>query len=287
MYNNQEEIEYVVDSFDDILRKSRFTIFHLDARDSLTRSRVDRDYEIRNLLIAAGAQEPEVSRLNLCTNTDIDLVEYISRKMGGLNQARPPFVFYYQNYLGDNDTVKRMYDSGKLQELISQKRIEISHNNNNNVYVDDDIQNSDPLNSQTEPVTQLRLIDNFLEFGQTISSYFNPFAWWKSYFHIPAEQSQPILTVNVVHTNWYGRNQRRTFKFFPETFQRLHPNGDVRAKYGYEEIKNLKLLKPTCLVIEYSTSTVSPDWISATSNEISQILKLLGETKQIPVFSNE
>jgi len=283
MYNNQEEIEYVVDSFDDILRKSRFTIFHLDARDSLTRSRVDRDYEIRNLLIAAGAQEPEVSRLNLCTNTDIDLVEYISRKMGGLNQARPPFVFYHQNFLGDNDTVKRMYESGKLQELLSQKRIEITHTNNN-LYMEDDMQPSGPLNSEPDPPTQLRLIDSLLEFRETISSYFNPFAWWRSYFYIPVEKNQPILTVNAVHTNWYGRNQRRTFKFYPESFQRMHPNGDVRAKYGYEEIKNMKLLKLTCLVIEYSTSNVSPDWISASSDEISDIIKFLGE-KQIPVIN--
>jgi len=248
-----------MDSFDDILGKSRFTIYQLDARENMTRSRVDRFFEIRNLLVSGGAKEHEIARLNLSTQADFDLAEYIYKKMNGVTNAKPPFVFYYAHYLGDGDTVQKMFDTGRLQQLISG---EISTDTEKFI-----LEGQPPQEEKEETdKPQLRLIDNILEVTEALTSYFNPFAWWRS---APKDDNEPLFCVDVIHTNWYGRNLRRTFKFFPNSYQRVHPNGEVRAIYNYDQVKNIKKKTPATLIIEYEGQ--SPDWIQASPQDITKI----------------
>jgi len=232
----------------------------MDASDTLTRSRVDRYIDISKTLVAAGAETTDISRLNLSTHADIDLAEYIQSKMNGVSNARPPFVFYYSHYLGDGETLQKMYQTGALQQLIS-----------GNIDPLPKIESSDQ-EGNTKP--QMRFIDNILEVTESLSSYLNPFSWWST--SVPVDISQPILSVDVIHTNWYGRNLRRIFKFYPSYYQRVHPNGQVRATYDYSQITSIKRKDQCQMIIEYSEG-ISPDWIQSSANDITRIEGFIGE----------
>jgi len=251
-------------SLDDILGKMRFTIYQMDAAENLTRSRVDRFIDISNTLVAAGAERHEISRLNLSTHADADLAEYINSKMNGVINARPPYVFYYSHYLGDGETVQRMFQTGSLQQLISGKI------NEEEKY---SLPEQKPKEEDTKP--QLRLIDNLLDVTESISSYLNPFSWWRSPDPVVIDQD-PILSVDVIHTNWYGRNLRRTFKFYSTYFQRVHPNGHVRATYDYTQVLSINRKDQGIIVIEYPQG-ISPDWIQASVIDITRITALIVE----------
>jgi hypothetical protein len=286
--------------------KTMFTIYQMDASDNLTRSRVDRFLDISQTLVAAGAGYNEISRLNLSTHSDIDLYEYIHSKMNGVVNSKPPYVFYYSHYLGDGETVQQMFQTGRLQQLIRGTILDLETPpsppatplQQPPASEPEQSANSNSTSSKTpeeilETKPQLRLIDNILEVTESLSSYFNPFSWWRNTGSILANDSaavlvvaaEPILSVEVIHTNWYGRNLRRTFKFYDSYYHRVHPNGQVRATINYTEITAVNRKDQGILVIEY-TPGISPDWIQASANDITRILALLLERKPSSPLSN-
>lgn len=214
--------------------------------------------------MSAGAKDDEIASLNLSTLADIDLAEYIDKKMNGISNAKPPFVFFYCYYLGDGDSIKKMCEEGSLQKIIvgniTTPYEQVADSPEEEI-------NQTLMNTNQEDKPQLRLIDNILEATEMLTGYINPFAWWRT----PAkEDNEPLFSVDVIHTNWYGRNLRRTFKFYPTFYQRVHPNGQVRAMYNYEQISELKHKNPTTLIIEYKENH-SPDWIQSSPQDITKI----------------
>jgi len=207
--------------------------------------------------------------LNLSTHADVDLAEYIQAKMTGVSNAKPPFVFYYSHYLGDGSVIQEMYQNGRLQNLISGNIVQdLSTQDKSSDF---------PIVITSDPIPQLRFIDSILQVGESVASYLNPFTWWSS--SAPMNKDMLLLTVDVIHTNWYGRNLNRTFTFYENYFQRIHPNGQIRANHYYNQVHSLTR-KGHLLVIEYNEG-ISPDWIQATSNQIKDIIDLIEKRKSL------
>jgi hypothetical protein len=61
--------------------------------------------------------------------------------------------------------------------------------------------------------------------------------------------------VTVLRKNWYGRTQKRIYRFYDEFFQRIDPNGAVdgselvKATYKYSDVAKITIENSTDLVI--------------------------------------
>jgi len=287
-----------VPCIDDILATSKFTVYHVDVLDNLTKSRIDNYHAICALLTRYGVKDSDIVRANVDSFSDMDLIEYISQRSGG--NFKPPVVFMGNEFLGGYHDLCQLHTNGKLKQIIETRQIpQTTTPFQGNLIILPEPENlsvpaeiptvaspeSSPTTNAQPP--QLRTVDTVLEVVETVVDYLNPLSYLRSFstWSTTARRDENASTCtefDIIHTNWYGRNQRRKLRFCDKDFLRVHPNGLVRATIKYVDISKIHKLDPTRIVIYYSTSSCSPDWIGGTEQDVSSIITLL--LKKIPTL---
>lgn len=85
------------------------------------------------------------------------------------------------------------------------------------------------------------------------------------------------LDFEIVHTNWYWRNLRRTFRFTKDSILRIHPShNDVRASHRYDTIMSISVVDENNMIITYEDKS-SPDYIKSTPQDLEQMVKIITE----------
>jgi len=251
-------------TIEEVLGRSSFTLYYVDALDSLTRSVVDNYREISGMLMSLGVQGGDIVRANVNANSDRDLYEWVIQRV--TKEFRPPVVFMGNLYLGDYFEVKRLFDSGDLKRIFEKGSVE------GILETHKEPQETDG----SPPIPQLNIFDKSIEVVEIVLDYLNPLSYWRHYSKTPEPPPKPTgqyTDLEVIHTNWYGRNQTRIFRFTENELQRVHPNGSVRAVNKYADINRIYLLDDTRLVLYYTSG--SPDWIGAAPEIIKKFLSLL------------
>jgi len=288
-----------VPCIDDILATSKFTVYHVDVLDNLTKSRIDNYHAICALLTRYGVRDGDIVRANVDSFSDMDLIEYITQRSGG--NFKPPVVFMGNEFLGGYHDLCQLHTNGKLKQIIETRQIPHAttpFQENLNILLETE-NLSVPLNDESIPAEiptvaspesfpisntqrpQLRTVDTVLEVVETVVDYLNPLSYLRSFtWPTTTRRDETYTEFDIIHTNWYGRNQRRKLRFCDKDFLRVHPNGLVRATNKYVDISKIHKLDPTRIVIYYSTSGCSPDWIGGTEQDVSSIVTLL--LKKIP-----
>jgi len=156
--------------------------------------------------------------------------------------------------IGNLKDVQTVISNGEMQKMLSGLLIDSPHKDTN------------------QPAISLGVLDRALEGFETVLHYFNPLGWVK--WGKKKSSKDAGTEFDVVHTNWYWRNQRRKLRFSDKGFMRLHPvHNDVRSAHSYEEVEVVEAKSPTCLVFKYkSTST---DWISCSEKDLPAIVSIL------------
>jgi len=286
-----------VPCIDEVLSHAKWTVYHIDVLDNLTKSRIDNFHAICSVLVSAGVRDSDIVRANVDSYTDMDLIEFITDRSGG--NFKPPVVFMGNEFLGGYPEIYQLYNSGKLRQIIEANSPHTDYTpatTDTSIavpqilpdYIHVPATNEPPLAPTYDnptltnleiPKPQLTTLDTALEVVETVVDYLNPMSYWRSFYSLP--KPKPIANTNthiefdLIHTNWYGRNQRRKFRFCEQELLRIHPSGLIRATHKYNEITKIHKLDPMHLVIYYSTMGTSPDWIGGSDHELAAIIDIL------------
>jgi len=80
--------------------------------------------------------------------------------------------------------------------------------------------------------------------------------------------------IDVIQSNWYWRHQLRTMRFLDDCMLRLRPGyNDVRAAHKYDDVKELRQLDATNLVITYKSG--SADYLRTTPTDLKRICDII------------
>jgi len=80
--------------------------------------------------------------------------------------------------------------------------------------------------------------------------------------------------IDVLQSNWYWRHQLRTIRFLDDQMLRLRPGyNDVRAVHRYDEVKDVRLIDSTNLVIGYRAG--GADYLRATPADAQRIVQII------------
>jgi hypothetical protein len=165
-----------------------------------------------------------------------------------------------------------------LQTLIQEGRL-------NAILQGTPFESSAPLPSQSGPAHQGQgVLDVCLDaaeyVGSTVAGIITAPWYIISYpfrSHTKAElpKGPNDVDFDVVHTNWYWRNQKRKFRFYDNEFVRIHPTHmDIRATHKYSTIQSIRRFDATSISISYNDSS-SPDWLVAAAEDISAIIEVI------------
>ncbi|PRP79600.1 hypothetical protein PROFUN_14534 [Planoprotostelium fungivorum] len=107
------------------------------------------------------------------------------------------------------------------------------------------------------------IIDNSAKWSaaQSYNIIPNVLSYWSSdYSYDPrpssTEEDKPV-DIEVIRTNWYGRGQRRIFRFYSDHFERIEPSGSVqnkqvvKASFLYSNIDKISIENRTELIISF------------------------------------
>lgn len=142
-----------------------------------------------------------------------------------------------------------------------------------------------PLPTQSGPAHQGQgVLDVCLDaveyIGSTVSGIISTPFWLLSYpfrSHHKCElpKGPNDVDFDVVHTNWYWRNQKRKFRFYDNEFVRIHPTHmDIRATHKYATIQSIRRFDDNTITIAYNDAS-SPDWLVAAPEDISAIIEVI------------
>lgn len=88
------------------------------------------------------------------------------------------------------------------------------------------------------------------------------------------------IDVDVVKTNWYGRTQRRIYRFHEKYFERIDPIGSlhstdlVKATFSYSDVDHLSIENGNDLTIFFVKDDRSTQWIhTIEANRIAAIIR--------------
>jgi hypothetical protein len=80
--------------------------------------------------------------------------------------------------------------------------------------------------------------------------------------------------IDVIQSNWYWRHQLRTIRFLDDQMLRLRPGyDDVRAAHKYDEVKEIRVVDSTNLVIGYRAG--GADYLRTTPADVQRIVQIL------------
>jgi len=215
---------------------------------------------IQRFLVSAGVNEADIKVVDL--KNDFELASMIKSIANSLpNNADSPIVFVKGKYLGDEQRLRQIFSSGDIQSTIA-----------NILATQTDV--SAGHARSTVDVPRLGMLDRTLENVETVFSYLNPVGWLRK--ANTTEKSLDVVEFDVIHTNWYWRNQKRKLQFHPQGFRRLHPTyGDVRSSQSYSDISKIEIKSPTLMIFHYKTS--SSDWIKCSSKDQQEIISIIGK----------
>jgi len=89
-----------------------------------------------------------------------------------------------------------------------------------------------------------------------------------------------FVDVVVLRSNWYGRTQRRIYRFHNDYFERVDPEGSktggevVKATYKYSDVAKITVENSADLVIHFRDPRLSTQWIH-TPHDSNKIITLL------------
>ncbi len=88
--------------------------------------------------------------------------------------------------------------------------------------------------------------------------------------------------IDVIQSNWYWRHQLRTVRFMDDHMLRLRPGyNDVRAAHKYDDVKEIRVIDATNLVISYKTG--GADYLRTTPADVKRICDIIAaKNKQLP-----
>eukprot|EP01114_Cavostelium_apophysatum_P020869 TRINITY_DN7118_c0_g1_i1.p1 TRINITY_DN7118_c0_g1~~TRINITY_DN7118_c0_g1_i1.p1 ORF type:complete len:633 (-),score=143.17 TRINITY_DN7118_c0_g1_i1:36-1934(-) len=104
----------------------------------------------------------------------------------------------------------------------------------------------------------------------------------------PKGNSRAIIDIPVVKTNWYGRSQKRIYRFHGHFFERIDPQGKddgteiVKATFDYSEVDRLELENGQDLSVFFSKKEKATQWMKTPeANRIAAIIR-----SRVPMSQN-
>jgi len=221
--------------------------------------------ELRTLLLGNGVLDSEITVIDV--SHDREQACFIQQKLG--REVAYPVVSVLGQPIGNLDALNKLVHDNQLQAVLNGTPYE----------------SAVPLPTQSGPANHGQgVLDVCLDaveyIGSTVTSVVAAPFWLLSYpFRSHAKCELPKgpndVDFDVVHTNWYWRNQKRKFRFYDDEFVRIHPTHmDIRATHKYATIDSIRRFDPTSICISYNDSS-SPDWIVATEDDISAIIEVI------------
>jgi hypothetical protein len=203
-------------------------------------------------------------------SSDFELVQVVK---GQRTELKYPSIIIRNTSLGTLDDLKAVcVKIGVLEQLLAGEKVDLS-------YAFSPEKKSGPQ----PPELQLGLYDygiSATEFTlRTVGTIvFLPIiAPYKLFSWAFGGKQQEVAKgedIDVIQSNWYWRHQLRTIRFLDDQMLRMRPGyEDVRAVHKYDEVKEVRLLDSTNLVIGYRAG--GADYLRTTPADVQRIVQIL------------
>jgi len=212
----------------------------------------------------------------LDVTNDFELAGFIKEALGP--DTKYPLVAIHGKPIGDLAALKGVVEKGHLQ-----------------TYLDGNIPEDDSVKAGTGQYYGQGILDRGLDAAEYIVSTVSSIVFlpvtlitWPFRSSGPKQvpKGEKDVDVDMIHTNWYWRNQRRKFRFFDSYFVRLHPaHMDIRAIHQYETIASITFRNDSEIVIRYNDDS-SPDYLTGLAEDCQRIRDLIVSRSKTEVYVN-
>jgi len=240
-------------------------------KSSLTKKNIDDTISMKKILAESGVPETDVKEVD--PSNDIELTGFIKAKCRG--QLKFPILFIRDEMIGGLEALQKIQQDGTLTERIARDKANQNTSPRSTKTSQDDITES----QQSTQEISMGVLNTALEKAENVLSYLNPLNWFRGGKQTDKDES--VIEFNVIHTNWYWRQQTRVLRLTKDHILRIHPKyGDVRAAQKYDEISKVVVKNKDYFILYYKES--SPDYFRAPSNAIEKIVSTIKERAQKP-----
>jgi hypothetical protein len=237
--------------------------------ESVAQARVDE--AIAYLQEKAGVKKEEIQIVN--ASKDYDLLGVVK---GQRDKLEFPMVLIRDSVVGTVEELKAYGDKGMLQAILAGQKPPSDGSN--------------PSSKNRPAELQLSFLDHTVSF--TVSTVqglgtlvflpiIAPYKLLSWAFGGSAPKPAQGVDVDVIQSNWYWRHQLRTLRFTDDNILRLRPGyEDIRAEHKYEDVKEIKLVDQTNLVITYRQG--GSDYLRTTPDNMRRICDIITQRSKNP-----